>query len=46
MKDLSFRLSSEKANCQSTKCGESGKMFSLDEEGNDDFSLSKNNEDI
>ncbi len=41
MKDLSLRLSKEKANSRGSRCGDLGKMFSLGEKGNDEFSLSK-----
>jgi len=46
IKVLNLRLKSEKSNCRGKKCGDNGSMYGLGEKGDDEFSLSKNNEDI
>jgi len=35
-----------RSNCRGKKCGDNGSMYGLGEKGDDEFSLSKNNEDI
>ena len=46
IKILNLRLKSERSNCRGKKCGDNGSMYGLGEKGDDEFSLSKNNEDI